>query len=558
MLRAGSLRRAGVVLAALVSGCLLSACKIDKSTLALNADACGAAAQDGGSMTECPALQQAQAAPGGTDLALSATAPGQPPSTDSGGAAGAQPADAVAGKRMRQGLVVPPHLRSVDATGSLPPGSAAPTAMPPGPKTGRPAARQGGAPTRLADAVATAVLTYPEIRINQSRVREASAGIGIAESALYPSLDVRFAKGLNFSGTYEGNTVPYKNASNDVDGRFDGGLILRQLLYDFGATRADIERARLVRDAEKLKLQEKVEDIAHRTSQTYLKIIEQRALVALVDETIAAHEQLARIVQAHNQEGHGTLADVQRVNSRLVDVRAIRSDVSLQLLAAEDQMARLTRQAPGRLAAVPDYRKAIPKSPQSAIERVIARNPRLASLQATRQSNQKELESHDASILPRINLEVDGESKNYRNGPAGRTQAEGRAMLAMRFRLMDGGLSNATREQIGARIASADFTLLNEREQMEADIRQGYRALDSAGRKMKLVGEGVESSRKVRELYLEQFKGGKRTIFELLDGQMSYYSIRRTQIENQFEGRRAIFDILKATGDLTATLSARD
>ena len=461
----------------------------------------------------------------------------------------------ISGPASRQALAVPPHLRTTDATGSLGSSGHSSRLVTERPA---PARRGGGAPTRLADAVASAVMTYPEIRINQSRVREASAGIGIAQSALYPSLDVRLAKGLNFSGTYEGNTVPYKAASNAVDGRFDGGLILRQLVYDFGATHADIERARLVRDAEKLKLQEKVEDIAHRTSQIYLKIIEQRALVALVDETIAAHEELARIVQAHNREGHGTLADVQRVNSRLVDVRAIRSDVSLQLLAAEDQMARLTRQAPGRLAAVPDYSKTIPRSAQSAIERVIARNPRLASLQATRQSNEKELESHEASILPRISFEVDGESKNYRNGPVGRTQAEGRAMLAMRYRMMDGGLSNATKEQIGARIASADFTLLNEREQIEADIRQAYRAIESAGRKMRLVGQGVESSLKVRELYLEQFKGGKRTIFELLDGQMSYYSIRRTQIENQFEGRRAIFDILRATGDLTVALSARN
>jgi outer membrane protein TolC len=58
-------------------------------------------------------------------------------------------------------------------------------------------------------------------------------------------------------------------------------------------------------------------------------------------------------------------------------------------------------------------------------------------------------------------------------------------------------------------------------------------------------------------LYLEQFKGGKRTIFELLDGQMSYYTIRRSQIESQFEGRRAVFDILRATSDLTLALSGR-
>ncbi len=411
--------------------------------------------------------------------------------------------------------------------------------------------------SKLADAVATTILTYPEIKINQARVREASAGIGIAQAALYPTLDVRVAQGGNFSGNYEGKNIPYKASSNALEGRFDGGLILRQLVYDFGAAEADIDRARLLRDAEKQKLQEKVEEIAHRTSQTYLRIIEQRALLALVDEIIIAHEQLAKIVQAHNAEGHGTVADVQRVASRLVDVRAIRADVSLQLLAAEDQMSRFTKQPTGRLAPVPDYTRSIPKSPTAAITRVLTQNPRLGALMATRQATQRELDSYQASILPKINLEVETESKNFRTGQLGRTQAEGRAMLAIRYRLMDGGLSAATQEQIGARINGAELSYVNEREQIEADIRQAYRAIDSANRKTRLISEGVEASRKVRELYLEQFKGGKRTIFELLDGQMSYYTIRRSQIESQFEGRRAVFDILRATSDLTLALSGR-
>jgi outer membrane protein, adhesin transport system len=312
-----------------------------------------------------------------------------------------------------------------------------------------------------------------------------------------------------------------------------------------------------LRDSEKLKLQEKVEEIAHKTSQTYLKIMEQRALLGLIDETVAAHEQLARIVQAHNKEGHGTIADVQRVNSRLVDVRAIRADVSLQLMSAEDQLGRLTRKPPGKLADVPDYAKAIPGSADAAITRVLAKNPRLGALQASRQSTQKELEFQTASAYPKINLEVESETKNYRNDKTGRTQPESRAMLAMRYRLMDGGLSSATKDQLHARLEGADFSYLNEREQLEADIRQAYRAIDSAGRKLRLVSQGVESSRKVKELYLEQFKGGKRTIFELLDGQMSFYTIRRSQIEGQFEGKRAMFDILRATGDLTVTLSRR-
>ncbi|MGL4974131.1 MAG: TolC family protein, partial [Bosea sp. (in: a-proteobacteria)] len=379
-----------------------------------------------------------------------------------------------AGMSQRQ-LILPPQMRDAATTGSLPgaaPSTAADAVAGMLARESKQAKTFAKGQIRLADAVASAVMTYPEIKINEARVREAKAGIGIAESGLYPSADLRLASGGNFSGSYEGRAIPYKTASNDVDGRFDGGLILRQLVYDFGATRSDIERARYLRDAEKMKLREKIDDIAYRTSQNYLKILEQRSLLRLIDETIAAHVELARIVQAHNKEGHGTAADVSRVSSRLVDVRAIRSDISLQLLAAEDQFQRLTRHKPTGLGNVPEFGKLIPASPAAAISQMMANNPKLAGLQATRQSAEKELEFQRTSALPKFNLEVETESKNFRSHVQGRTQTEGRAMMAMRYRLLDGGLSTATNQQIRARIEGSEMTYLNEREQLEADIRQ--------------------------------------------------------------------------------------
>jgi TolC family type I secretion outer membrane protein len=527
----------------MVAGLLVSGCRIERDAVSgaltpVNANCAPAPGLDAGPEVGLDTCD------GQTVIGITANLP--PPKS---GSTASLSAAALPEQSARAALVVPPHLRTAETTGGINPTAAT--------GKGKDEPKRTRTAMRLADAVASAVLTFPEIRINQSRVREASAGVGVAEAGLYPTLDFRFANGVNFSGAYEGRNIPYDRAANAVDARLDGGLILRQLVYDFGSTSADIDRARFVRDAEKMRLQEKIDDVAHRTSQTYLKIIETRALLALVEETIATHEELLRVVQAHQSEGHGTAADVQRVNARLVDVRAIRSDVSLQLVAAEDQLSRLTQHLPGKLQPVPDLAREIPRSSTAAIERVLQRNPRLGALQAIRQSTQKELESFSASILPRINLEVDSEVKNFRNGPQGRTQAEGRAMMAMRYRLIDGGISAATKDQMSARIVGADFSLLNEREQIEADIRQAYRSIDSAARKMRLVAEGVESAKRVRQLYLEQFKGGKRTVFELLDGQMSYYSIRRSQIENQFEGRRAMFDILKATGDLTVALSRR-
>lgn len=440
-------------------------------------------------------------------------------------------------------------------TGSvMPPRAAESLPLPLVPRA-RPPARPGL--MRLEDAVARAVLTYPEIRINQTRLLESKAGIDIARSALYPTADARLAAGGNFSGAYEGKAVPYQVASNAGDNRFDGGIILRQLVWDFGASRADINRARLLSHAEQERLNEKIDEIAWRTAQVYLKILEQRALIALIDETIKAHLRLLKIVSAQEAEGHGTSADSSRIRSRLNDITAVRSDVALQLGGAEDQFERLTQQRAGRLIPIPDFRGSIPGRPDSAISAVLAKNPRLAALRATTQSIESELDAQRASNRPKFMFELDTESKNFRSGKGGRTQVEGRAMLAMRFKLLDGGLAEAQERQIRNRIETSELTMINERQQLEADIRQAYRAIESAGAKSRLLNEGVHAAKRAEELYLEQFKAGKRTVFELLDGQMAVYTASRSQIESRFERQKAIIDILRYTGSLATVLAGK-
>ena len=470
-------------------------------------------------------------------------------------------AQALGTKYVTASLTLPPSMRPGSSTppadASLITGSIgisqSPTRSANAPAMSAPVRPAG--PISLSDAVAHAVLTYPEIRAREAVLRESKAGIDVSRAAIMPNADLRLAYGGNYSGSFEGRALPYRTATTSVDNRFDGGLSLRLLLWDFGAASADISRARLLSDAESFRLREKIDEIAWRTSQTFVKVHEHRALLALVDETIASHQELLRIVMAQEKEGHGTSADVNRVRSRLTDISAIRADVSLNLLGAEDQFERLTRYQPRRLGPVPNYRTRLPANAELAMSKVLVANPRLAAMQANNRSIEKELEAQRAGNLPRIGFEFDTESKNFRTGMGGRTQMEGRGMVAMRFKLFDGGLAEAQERQIRARREGGEMQLLNEREQLEADIRQAYRAIESAIRKGNLLGEGVSSARRVRELYLEQFKAGRRTIFELLDGQMAFYTARRAQIESQFEVNKAVIDVLRLTGELTRVLA---
>ncbi len=406
----------------------------------------------------------------------------------------------------------------------------------------------------LHEAVAAALLSHPEIRAAEARIREARSGVDIAMAGLYPQGETRLALGGSLGGNSSGRSL-YERANPDGHARVDGSVSLRQLLFDFGATRADIERNSYVKDAEKLRLFDKIDEIALKTAQAYLRIVESRALVVLVDETIAAHRKLAGIVQANQREGNGTAADVNRVMSRLTDISAIRSDLSLQLQGAEEQFHRLTKLTAGQLTQAPLLNARLPRQMDEAVSIMKRNNPRLGAMTATARSIEREMDFQRLSQLPKFQLEADGDTKNYAALNRNRNEGEAKAMLTMRYKFMDGGLGRSTIEQLHHRREASLYTLQNEDEQTSADIRQAYRAIDSARRKGRLVAEGVATSRKVQELYLEQFKAGRRTVFELLDAQMSSFTSRRSFIESRFEGERATFEVLRNIGQLAEALT---
>ena len=407
----------------------------------------------------------------------------------------------------------------------------------------------------LPSAASVAVIDHPEVKIQKARIDETNAGVGIAISGLYPSGTASIGTGASMNATGVGTQGPFQGAVKGNDGRLDGGITLRQLIYDFGATQLDVERAKLSNEAERLKTFEKLDDISFRTTQAYLKVLESRDLLKLVDETLAAHRGLAEIVQANVKEGNGTNADVSRIASRINDLGAIRSDLSLQMLSAQEDLRRFTRREPGRLVTPVSYRRAIPLTPDDAIASARRESPRLRSVDASTGAIQKEIEFQKAAAYPKLSVEIGGDTKNYQRPGHYNNEAEGRALLSLQYKFADGGLNEATVSQLIARREGSALTYQNEREQMEADIRQAYRAIVSADLKSRLVRQGVMTAAKVQELYVEQFKANRRTVFEVLDSQMSSYTSRRTLIESQYDLQRAVFSILKLTGKLTLTLT---
>lgn len=431
---------------------------------------------------------------------------------------------------------------SSETTGSLPRG---PTLAAASRRPTSPTART----LSIAEAVVLAIRDHPEIGMGRSRLAETAAGVRGARAGLFPQADVRFTMGQGTPITPDNDTGNVE-AGTSVASQRTGAVTVRQLIYDFGATRSEIQRSRHLADAERFRLLDRIEEVTLRTVNAYLRVLEQRELIALADQNVAAHRRIAELVRANQREGNSTVADVSRVAARLVEAQTQRTNLDNDLQAALDQLRRLTKIDAGPLRRPAILAERIPRTAEEAIARGQESSPRLRAIALNSSSIRAEITGQRAQLMPRVNFELEGSVRDY-NAPVSRTESELRGMVVLRHRLFDGGARASQIQQAGSRLNENEFRLQNERDEMEANVRQFYRAIDSSRRKLSSLNEGVRSSLRVQELYTEQFKAGKRTLFEVLDAQQSLMNARRDQIQNQFEEIRATHGLLRVMGTLS-------
>jgi TolC family type I secretion outer membrane protein len=501
-----------------------------------------------------PAARVAAATPDTPPTVAAAPAPSMPATTEAHAPSG-------------WGLPPPPPVNTA-STGSLPTTAGSPPAsrtarqpveddalvtasLPPAAKKAPRGKEPDGPSMSLADAVSRSIGVHPQVDEARAKVDEAKSAVSGAKAPTRPQIDLRVGTG-HASAPVADELFRYSNPDAG-NARVDMGVSLRALVYDFGASREEIARTMRMLDVARLREYDKVEEIGLKVTQAYLRILEARELLAAAEEAVAGLRMVSRLVNENTKNGNGTLADVKRVEARLIDAEAQRADLNSEMQSATDQFRRLARIEPGRLSPAPLLSRSIPDKVDVALADARRQHPRLLATESARLASEHERNGQRRAGMPKITAEADAQTRGF-HGEKDRGEGDLRAMMVMRYKLMDGGLNRAEVQQSEARVRQNEAKLRDQEDEIEADIRQFYRAISSARAKYASLGEGVDASRKVVGLYVEQFRNGQRTLFELLDAQTALMSARRSLIEAQYSERRAVYGILRSVGRLTPTI----
>jgi adhesin transport system outer membrane protein len=406
----------------------------------------------------------------------------------------------------------------------------------------------------IGEAVGAAVLGHPLMGAQAARVTGSLADVRTAQGAAKPQVQVYGGTGGSYLGSYVNYPSQFGDVAVPASSRTDAGFTLRQLVYDFGAAKADIARSKSLVDVERLRLSDQAEDIALRTANAYFNVLEQRELITLIDKVVADDNEFAKLVKLNESQGNGTVADVNRIRSKVIEVEAVRTDISTAMKTAEDEFFRLTKLDPGLVRQSPPVLPRIPASFEPAFEVAKRSNPSLLALSANGTSIDYQLASQQAQRLPRVDVQGDGLVKHYiGNQAASQGIVDSRLMLMVSYKLLDGGILAAQADRIREDKKANDFRTLDEKEGIELNLRRFYQALTANRFKEQSAIQGTATAQKANTLYLEQFKAGKRTVFEVLDSRMVVFTMQKNATNGKYEQLRAAYGILRNTGQLVET-----
>ena len=412
-------------------------------------------------------------------------------------------------------------------------------------------------PLTLADTVRNAIRTSAQIGLATASRNETEAGVDLARAGYRPILDVSSASGQNSYGTLLTTpTNSYFSRSNTTGSwRSDLKLTGSMMIYDFGAVDSDVMRAMSARDAALLRETAAAEEAAFTAAQLYVRVLQSRELLALADENLSALKSIAKLISSNVQDGNATQADIQRVDARVLDADSARADQQLELKSSTERFIRIVNLQPGVLRTPPTLDFALPPNVERGLEEAIKKNPLVIANAAVVAAARAEAAALKSTQSPRVTVDTAATSKTYR-GATNKTEVDVTTMLSLSYRLADGGQGTAKADQASSRLLQAQIRDLDTREALEADIRQQFLQYLSAKAKRDGLLAGVKTSSNARELYKEQFIGGKRTLLELLEVQNAYYSARFNSIVNASELRLSTYAILRSTGRLSSTILA--
>lgn len=394
----------------------------------------------------------------------------------------------------------------------------------------------------LADAIAAAYLTNPSIGAARAQVRQFDEGVPIAQSAMRPTADL--------SGNV---TQELSDRFGDTGRIWNGGVNIRQPIWEGGRVRANVSAAEARIEAARVRLQAAEFQLVTDTVTAYADVIRNAEVVRLNENQVRVLEQQLRASQDRFEVGDLTRTDVAQSEARLAQARANLIASRGQQVVIDQAYQRLVGRLPRNLAPLPPL-PPIPATAEQARDAAFVSNPLLRASRLDERAAADDVRAVKAGRLPSVGVTVGAGYTHATGNIAAITGFSPQIGVSAGMPLFTGGLIAAQVRQAQAR-QSELLETISQTERLVSEaatdnwalVKTADAVIDSAEVQVRanaLAAEGVRQENEV----------GSRDILDVLNAEQELLNSRVTLAQAERDRYVATFELLEAMGDLDALL----
>ncbi len=409
------------------------------------------------------------------------------------------------------------------------------------------------APVPAADAVTmkqtvdSTVAYHPTIRAFQEYRQAADYDLKRARSGWFPRVDVRAGYGVD---QWSGATSRATGRSRDYYDRSEASLVISQTIWDGMATWYRVEQGESRLESAQSRLIDNAEGLALDAVLAHIEIYRQRRIVALAELNVKNHKAILGSQYERQRSGAATMADVTQTQSRLARTEASLAESRSALEVAISNYKRLTGVDVAQVEAPISPRDAYP-SLEEALARTQTGNPKVKTMQADIKTAEAQPELDKSAFHPQIFLEAGPAYSNHVQD-AWDDNGGMAIMLRANWNLFNGGYDWYNMKGSKARARQTKQELLALYDSLADETTSTWSQLLSAQEQAKYFANAVKYSTQTRDMYLQQFNVGQRSLLDVLDSENELFSSSIQLVTAQQNVIAAKYRLLTLGGALLA------
>ena len=400
----------------------------------------------------------------------------------------------------------------------------------------------------LQEAVQRTIESNPDVRAVAHNRLARDQEVKQARSGFFPTADLEAGAGKDYvEKPFDDDLEPWQVR-----------LGLRQNLFTGFATMNEVDRQKARVQSGAWEVRSTTDNTALKTSEVYLEVLKNEAILALARENLTLHERIADQIRLRSESGVDRRADNDQIQSRLNLARSNVVVTEQNLLDAQTNYLAVVSHMPAQLSRPEIDEHLLPASLEEAEEQALAAHPQLRSANADIEARRKQDEVAKSPFMPTVDFELDQlyeEDTNYSSYyDEDKEREDLRLFLRLRYNLFNGWKDVARKQETFELVNEAQEIRNHTHRQVIESIRLSWRAHEAAKKKVEYLRQRQQFAAATASAYTKQWNIGERTLLDVLDAEAERIDAARQLTTAEYEGLYAHFRVLNGTGRLIPAL----